>query len=138
MGTEKTRQEALRWLRAARDDLKTAVILRDAAQHAHSCFHAQQAAEKALKSMLYFHDRDPWGHSAAKLLDNLRTEGLLSVPKDPTLHDHALVLDRFYVPTRYPNGLPDLSPDEAYSGADSAMAVGYAGEFISLADDALG
>ncbi|MBD3315068.1 MAG: HEPN domain-containing protein [Chitinivibrionales bacterium] len=138
MATEKTKQEALRWLRAARDDLKTAAILHDAAQYAHSCFHAQQAAEKALKSILYHHDQDPWGHSAAKLLDELQRQGFLSLPKDATLHDRALVLDRFYVPTLYPNGLPDLSPDEAYSSADSSAAVGYAREFLTLAEEALG
>jgi hypothetical protein len=24
------------------------------------------------------------------------------------------ILDRFYIPTRYPNGLPELTPGEAY------------------------
>ena len=133
MGTEKNRSEALRWLQAARDDIKSAGILRDSAQYAHCCFHAQQAAEKALKSILYLFDRDPWGHSASKLLGDLQEEGLIVEAEKSSLHAHALVLDRFYVLTRYPNGLPDLSPDEAYSIADADGAVQYAEEFVSLA-----
>lgn len=32
-------------------------------------------------------------------------------------------LDRFYIPTRYPNGLPDLTPDKAYFEEDASAAI---------------
>jgi len=50
MSTEKNQREASRWLSTARDDLDSAVILRNNGKFAHSCFHAQQAGEKALKA----------------------------------------------------------------------------------------
>lgn len=29
--------------------------------------------------------------------------------------EELVILDQYYIPTRYPNGLPDLSPFEAYT-----------------------
>ena len=131
MAAEKNRAEALRWLRAADDDLKTADVLKKAGQFAHCCFHSQQAAEKALKAVLYDRDADPWGHSVAKLLGSMRD--ITGTAVDQTRHAHALVLDRFYVPTRYPNGLPELSPDEAYGATDAETALLYGREIVGWA-----
>jgi HEPN domain-containing protein len=36
------------------------------------------------------------------------------------------VLDRFYIPTRYPNGLPDLTPAEAFTADDAEVCLEYA------------
>ena len=47
MAIEKNKTEAYRWMQAAMDDMKTAIVLFDAGQYAHCCFHSQQAAEKA-------------------------------------------------------------------------------------------
>ena len=52
MSTEKLFHEAKRWFTTAEDDLDTAKILKKSAKYAHSCFHAQQAGVKALKSIL--------------------------------------------------------------------------------------
>lgn len=49
MSLEKNRLEANRWLHTAQDDLDSAKILQDNCKYAHCCFHAQQAAEKAIK-----------------------------------------------------------------------------------------
>jgi HEPN domain-containing protein len=35
-------------------------------------------------------------------------------------------LDRYYVPTRYPNGLPDITPDMAYFQSDAEHAINLA------------
>lgn len=78
MSHEKKLQEAVRWMRAARDDMKTAEVLAQAQQYAHSCFHAQQAAEKACKALLYYRDVDPWGHSVAKLLKETSVQAIVS------------------------------------------------------------
>jgi HEPN domain-containing protein len=48
MSLEKNRQEAERWLKTAEGDLETAVILQENKKYAHSCFHSQQAGEKAI------------------------------------------------------------------------------------------
>jgi len=86
-------------------------------------FHAQQAAEKSIKAVWLREDADPWGHSVKKLIDDLESVNL-------TVHQYfaqyaraGLVLDRFYIPTRYPNGLPDLTPAEAFVADDAANCV---------------
>jgi HEPN domain-containing protein len=40
-----------------------------------------------------------------------------------TFTDDAKKLDRLYIPTRYPNGLPDITPDMAYSEDDSQYSI---------------
>ena len=47
------RLEARRWFQEAQADLAVVRTLRDAGHHAAACFHSQQAAEKALKALLY-------------------------------------------------------------------------------------
>ena len=44
--------------------------------------------------------------------------------------DHARHLDKLYIPTRYPNGLPDLTPFEVYTEEDARKAIGTARELI--------
>ena len=43
MSSEKSRSEALRWIKTAEDDLDSAGILLRNRKFAHSCFHSQQA-----------------------------------------------------------------------------------------------
>jgi len=119
MSTEKNVAEALRWLDTAEDDLDSARILKAEGKFAHSCFHAQQAGEKALKAVWYFADADPWGHSIKKLIEDLERidSGLFQSVK--SLTRTGTVLDRFYVPTRYPNGLPEITPREAFFNEDA-------------------
>ncbi len=123
MSDEKNLKEAMRWLSTADDDLSSARILEKNGQFAHACFHAQQAAEKSVKAVWLREDADPWGHSVKKLIDDLESVNL-------TVHQYfaqyaraGLVLDRFYIPTRYPNGLPDLTPAEAFVADDAANCV---------------
>ncbi|RJQ56404.1 MAG: HEPN domain-containing protein [Desulfobacteraceae bacterium] len=70
MSTEKSFFEAKRWFTTAEDDLDTAKILKENAKYAHSCFHTQQAGEKAVKAMWYSIDADPWGHSIRMLISS--------------------------------------------------------------------
>ena len=41
-------------------------------------------------------------------------------------------LDRLYIPTRYPNGLPEGIPSEAYDAEDSQGALEQAKEILDL------
>jgi HEPN domain-containing protein len=125
MSTEKNIREAIRWLTTADDDIDSAVILKNNGKFAHSCFHAQQAGEKALKAVWYFADADPWGHSTKKLIEDLNFVDLKLYQKLESYIKMAMVLDRFYIPTRYPNGLPDITPDEAFSDEDADTCITY-------------
>jgi len=130
MSTEKSVHEAKRWFTTAEDDLDTARILKKSSKYAHSCFHAQQAGEKALKSIWYFIDADPWGHSIKMLIDGLEEENKEYYKEMKMLERIGSVLDRFYIPTRYPNGLPDMTPDMAFSREDAETCVNHAEKIL--------
>lgn len=130
MSNEKSVYEAKRWFTTAEDDLDTARILRKSAKYAHSCFHAQQAGEKALKSMWYFIDADPWGHSIKMLIAGLEAENSEYYEEMKMLERIGSVLDRFYIPTRYPNGLPDMTPNIAFSREDAETCVTHAEKIL--------
>ena len=130
MSNEKNRAEALRWLRTADDDLDTAVILKDNKKFAHACFHAQQAAEKALKALWINADAEPWGHSIQKLIEDLQTVDLELFEVFKGLSRLGNLLDRFYIPTRCPNGLPDLTPDVVFEEEDAQTCIQSARKIV--------
>ena len=112
--------ESGRWLEQARRDLSDAQYLAQGARHNLACFHCQQAAEKALKAYLYASGADEVrGHSVAELCDD-------AAQADSTFRDlrkQVAALDRHYIPTRYPNGLPGGIPADAFDERDSAQAI---------------
>jgi HEPN domain-containing protein len=120
-------REARRWLDQAVRDLDDARYNLAGGRHNLACFVAQQAAEKALKAFLIAKDEEPWGHSVADLC---REAGGLDEAW-VTLQAQVAPLDKFYIPTRYPNGLPGGIPAEAFSPADAESAI----EMASLVID---
>ena len=130
MSIEKNIREAIRWLSTAEDDNDSAIILKENGKFAHSCFHAQQAGEKALKAVWFFADADPWGHSIKKLIEDLNSVDLKLYQRLEPFTRMGLVLDRFYIPTRYPNGLPDITPDEAFTDEDADTCISYSKKII--------
>jgi HEPN domain-containing protein len=137
MSTEKNRIEAKRWLHTADDDLDSAIILKENRKFAHSCFHAQQAAEKALKAVWYHSDADPWGHSIKRLIDDLESVDICLFEIFKNFSRQGALLDRFYIPTRYPNGLPDITPDVAFNEDDANVCIANAGIIIRAVHDLL-
>ena len=130
MSTEKSFKEAKRWFITAADDLDTSKILKERDKYAHSCFHAQQSGEKAIKALWYFIDADPWGHSITLLIRGLEDENKTIFQEMRIFEHNGTILDRFYIPTRYPNGLPEMTPDMAYKNNDAEDAIMYAGEIL--------
>jgi HEPN domain-containing protein len=114
------RTEAKRWLLQSKADLEVVRTLRSGGHHAPACFYSQQAAEKALKAVLFGQgNRVVLGHSVRDLLRRCE-------PLDPAfaaLAEDATLLDQFYIPTRYPNGLPSPAvPSESYTATQSQTA----------------
>jgi HEPN domain-containing protein len=128
MSQSKSRHEAERWWLTAQDDLEAARTLHDAGKFSHACFLSQQSAEKAIKALWIAMDNDPWGHSTQKLV--------MQFPRQDLLRDldtwlvNAAHLDKFYIPARYPNGLPDLTPSQTFLLQDSEKALEQAGFFL--------
>jgi len=54
---------------------------------------------------------------------------VVDFPQKQTLPDlnkwieQAALLDKFYIPTRYPNGLPDLTPGQVYTRQDAQQGL---------------
>jgi HEPN domain-containing protein len=116
-------------VKAARDS-------RAAGNHDWACFQAQQAGEKALKALWLARGLDPWGHSLAKLIQTF-PEPVLAAELTRLL-DLAKQLDKLYIPTRYPNGLPDLTPAEVYTAAEADAAIAAADRILAAVGPRLG
>ena len=119
-----------RWLRSANEDVTYAQVARGANYHAPACFHAQQAAEKAVKAIHYGRGaRVVIGHNVRALIEAL----VPAVAALTTLLDDARDLDVFYIPTRYPNGLESGTPGEAFGPQQSARALAAADAILTAA-----
>jgi HEPN domain-containing protein len=128
MSLEKYRIESTRWLQQAEADLRAARSSLAASHHEWAAFQSQQAGEKALKALWLALGKDPWGHSLLRLVRDF-PESLLQARLTPML-PQARELDKLYVPTRYPNGLPDLTPAEVYSPEDAERAIQAAEQIL--------
>lgn len=116
------------WLAQAKRDLEHAEKdVRDG-YYEHACFEAQQAAEKAVKSMYLARHGVGWGHRVAKLLEELVV--LLVSPPQDLINDGKL-LDQYYVPTRYPNGFESGAPMDFFTEEQAADAVRRAANIIT-------
>lgn len=117
------REEGLRWLEQAEADFKGASVLFDNHIYHLTCFISQQTAEKALKAYLYFRGEDiVTGHSVAALCSWCGEHN-----KDfSSIRDEIAILDGYYIPTRYPNGLPDGIPANIYTRKPAAEALSLA------------
>ena len=122
-------EDALRWVIQSEKDLEAARYNFSGGLYNVACFLAQQSAEKILKAFLIKNgDNTIWGHSVADLVDDcshidVSFEELFKI---------AGPLDKYYIPTRYPDGLPGGIPSNAYIDDDAKMAIKMAEEVISF------
>ena len=114
------------WLRQAEKDLEFAEVARSSGRHEWACFASQQAAEKAVKALHLHHGQEAWGHTVARLLENLP----IPVPKE--LVERAKFLDAYYAPTRYPDAFPEGIPAEHYGPLQSEEAIRHAREVLAF------
>ena len=128
MSRDKEIYEAERWLDTAAEDLDAARALAEKKKFSHACFFAQQCGEKALKALWYYLGEDPWGHSIQKLIAELPDEKVRTIMVE--LLETGSDLDRYYIPTRYPNGLPDLTPGKYYFQKDADLSIESAQQIL--------
>ena len=108
------------WMEQANILLQQAEWLREGKFYPAACFNSQQAAEMALKALLFSKHIDAWGHMLTKLLAQMPRE--VVVPDE--VQTAGSFLDRMYIPTRYPNGFEEGVPRDYFraSDADDALA----------------
>ena len=121
------------WLRQAWRDLGSARAQRESGYNEWACFISQQASEKALKAVFQKLGGEVWGHSIVDLLRMLQER--VEVPGE--LQDSALNLDRYYIPSRYPNGWAAGSPADYFTDDDARAAIGHSEAILRFCESVL-
>ena len=116
------------WFEEAIDDFDCAKGLFQLGKWSKVCFFSHQAIEKSLKTLcikigIYLHT-----HSITKLLEEIRKT--IKIPEELIIK--AGKLDRYYIPTRYPNVWPALPPYKHYNSDDAEEALKIAEEVIEF------
>jgi len=123
------RSEGLRWLEQAEADRKGARLLFEGGSYDLACFIAQQISEKALKAFLYAQGEEfVVGHSVEALC---RWAAEYDGDFD-RLREEVAPLDGYYIPTRYPNGLPDSIPARVYNRSAAEEGLRLADKTVQL------
>ena len=117
------------WLEEADWDLENANILFENDRFNTVVFHCQQAAEKAVKALLYHNKLNGWGHSIHSLLEKYKE---IKNEKFFDIERMALSLDKHYITTRYPDALPNIAPHKAYNKQEAELATNQANKIISF------
>jgi len=131
-GRVNPKAEGHSWWRQAERDLDDARYAFDGQRYNLTCFLAQQSAEKALKAYLYAQEVElVWGYSVRELCTT-------SVTFDVAFEElgrQVTPLDQYYIPTRYPNGLPGGVPFEAYNIEDGQRALRLASHVLDAVQE---
>ena len=123
------------WFRQAEADLRHARNSLEDGDFEWSCFAAQQSAEKALKAVFQKLGMDAWGHTLTALIGNLPPA--VTQPSE-RLINYARMLDKHYLPTRYPNGFASGAPTDFYTEEEARNAVQHAEAILEFCRDQIG
>ncbi len=130
------KEEVLIWFTQAKDEFLDSDNLRKRERFYLALFHFQQAAVKAVKAFLYLKVKSIevfYTHSINDLLNvaieiDIEFKEIESVKK----------LDQYYIPTRYPNGLPGGIPSRYFDDSKEAKdAMLLAKKLIDLVEKKL-
>ncbi len=131
-GARKT--EAARWFHQAGYGLKAARWNIEGGFYDTACFLAQQAGEKALKSLLYYLGSRKTALLTHSLVEMIQEAGKKVVVLKGAL-EKARELDLHYIPSRYPNSLPSGCPHQFYGQETAEKAAGAADRILALVTD---
>ena len=121
------------WIKQAIRDLENARYEVKGGFYEMACFLSHQSAEKAVKAVYQAIGAEAFGHSVAGLLLNL--PGDFKSPSE--LVRMARELDKAYIPTRYPNALPEGAPFESYTLEEAERLINYAEQILRFCEDIL-
>jgi len=121
------------WIKQSEKDIEAAKALMQSGHYEWSCFVSQQAAEKAFEAVFQKLNGEARGHSVVGLAKALGERFKI----EHELIDCCRVLDRYYIPTRYPNGFEKGSPFEYYTKNEAEHAIVCAGRILSWSQGVL-
>ena len=126
------------WLHQAQADLAQAQLSADAGHHEWACFACHQAVEKALKALHLHHGQQSWGHGLGRSFLDLPVGVADSLAAEVAdLQDRLRVLDALYIPTRYPDSLPEGAPTDHFGRLQSQDALIHARALVDAIRAAL-
>lgn len=114
------------WMRQAERDLQNARWELQGGFWEWACFAAQQAGEKAVKAIYQRLGGEARGHTVTNLFLGLREKTEVA---DEVI-DLGRTLDRFYIPTRYPNGWVEGVPADFYTSQEADLALSCGEEVL--------
>ncbi len=123
--------EFRRWYSQGEHDLAAARSSSGSGHFEWACFQAHQAAEKALKEFLFLNGRRAViSHSVTNLLSECqKIDSFFSAAHS------ARELDQYYIPTRYPNGLPEQIPHKYFDQEDARKCIAHADTVLKLVNE---
>jgi len=130
LSIQANREDALRWLEQAEHNLEVAKHNLKGGFYSDACYMAEQTAQVALKAFIIANKRrHVWEHSVqelARLCSQYDKDfaGLVETGK---------ILDRYYIPTRYPDALASPAvPYKTYTERDAVEALGLTEKIVGL------
>ena len=121
-------EEYERWIRRAKHTLKSLKVDIEHGDYCWACFKAQQAAEYALRALLRSLGKLAFGRDLRSL--GLEAKDICSkLPND--VWKCMLLLDKMYIPTRYPDVFSSGSPFEHYTEEEAEDARTCAEKVVS-------
>jgi len=133
MSTPLDENEFSRWMRSSLHTLESAKRDLRFDDYAWACFKAHQAAEKALKAFLWGVGKPRAGHSLTHLLRYL-AEVVGEKPLDDIVYACS-VLDKYYIPIRYPNTWVEGAPEDFFTSREAEEAIKLAEKIINWVRD---
>lgn len=127
-------QRAGDWLKEAQAELRAGRDLLGGKHWSWCCFTCQQAAEKALKATCEHFRTPQFGHNLNLLLQAV--EAHATVPESVRMA--CVRLNRYYIPTRYPNAFDRGVPAEQFVEADARQALEDVTEVLEFAEGIIG
>jgi HEPN domain-containing protein len=122
------------WLKQAHSDLSAAEDSAGSMHFEWACFQAQQAAEKALKALIISKGSESRIHSINYLLTSLPED----IKADDQMKHAAKELDKYYIPTRYPDSFSTGIPKDFFTSEDARRAIASAKKIIGFAEEHIG
>lgn len=128
-------EEVLNWLYFADEDYLSAEIMMKEGIYNKVCFLSQQATEKGLKAFLLNQGKEL--KKTHKIVD-LLAECVELDPEFRGLEECAIEIDRYYMPTRYPDAMIGSLPEGLPKKEQAESALEIASKVLKFVKDKLG
>jgi HEPN domain-containing protein len=120
------------WIRQAKRNLASSHVNMKEGLHEEACFEAHQAGEKALKGLLNLLHKERRGHSLAFIVSELG----IDVPEE--IKECALMLDKHYILTMYPDVFDEGAPMDYYTRGDAEKCISCAEKILNWVEEFAG